>query len=108
MDLGKVTLEVMKPFEGKTFSVSLPDGSATNMTLEEVTEHQVRPIRRTRGNQAPNPSRVPFSLFFVGSPDLILPQGSYDFRMDDLTIPSLFIVPVGRDETGTEYEAVFT
>jgi hypothetical protein len=31
----------------------------------------------------------------------------YDFRSPTIELGNLFIVPVGRDEEGTEYEAVF-
>jgi hypothetical protein len=106
MDLAQVTLEVMKPLEGKTFSVSLPDGSETSMKLEEVIGYPER-MRRSRRNPAAS-LRTPFSLFFVGSADRVLPQGVYDFQADDVQFPGMFIVPVGNDETGTEYEAVFT
>jgi uncharacterized protein DUF6916 len=108
MELSQVTLEVMKPLEGKTFTVSLPDGGETKMTLEEVVEHPVRESRRPRRNSPPKPSRTPFSLFFLGDHDPVLPQGCYDFRVDDIVVPSVFTVPVGRDESGTEYEVVFT
>jgi hypothetical protein len=37
----------------------------------------------------------------------MLEQGMYDFRAEAVELKGLFIVPVGRDEEGTEYEAVF-
>ena len=107
MDLSELTLEAAKPFEGKTFEVSLPDGNKVSMTLEEVVEYPLRVARRRR-NALASSQRAPFSLFFVGPPELVLPQGMYKFESPDLTLPELFIVPVSNDETGTEYEAVFT
>jgi hypothetical protein len=107
MDLGEITFEAAKPFEGKTFEVSLPDGNKVSMTLEEVAEYPLRVAHRRRNAPAPS-LRVPFSLFFVGPPERILPQGTYTFEHPDLSLQALFIVPVSNDETGTEYEAVFT
>jgi hypothetical protein len=47
-------------------------------------------------------------LYFVGPVSPTLPQAMYTFRADTLTLEQLFIVPVGQDGDGTEYEAVFT
>jgi len=38
----------------------------------------------------------------------VLPQGSYDLRSDAASFEDMFLVPVGQDNEGTEYEAVFT
>jgi hypothetical protein len=54
------------------------------------------------------PKREPFALYFLGSPDLVLPQGSYTLRAGAATFEDIFLVPVGQDAEATEYEAVFT
>ena len=53
-------------------------------------------------------ARVPFSLVFRGPVDPVLPQRTYPLRHAELGAFELFLVPVGRDATGTSYEAVFT
>ena len=106
MDLGELTLEKAKPLVGTKFEVTLPEGGSTAMTLDEVSTLDVRQRRRVRG--APVPKREPFSLYFLGDPSIVVPQGTYDFTSDRVEFKQLFIVPVGQDEQATEYEAVFT
>ena len=70
-------------------------GSATmDLELTEVSDysddHQIR-----------------FSLVFRGPHEPLLPQQIYPFEHDQLGAFDLFIVPVGRDEEGLQYEAVF-
>ena len=48
-----------------------------------------------------------FSLFFLGPADQLLPQRSYAFECEALGRFDLFIVPVGRDQSGVRYEAAF-
>ena len=54
------------------------------------------------------PKRDAFALYLLGDPSLVLPQGMYTLRGREATFENLFIVPIGQDETATEYEAVFT
>ncbi len=48
-----------------------------------------------------------FSLFFEGSPDVFLQQGTYAFDHEQLGEVVLFVVPVARTERGFRYESVF-
>jgi hypothetical protein len=53
--------------------------------------------------------RDPFSLYFSGPAEPLLPQGMYDLQSEAITLNGLFLVPIGRNEDGRyEYEAVFT
>ena len=54
-----------------------------------------------------NPRQEQFSLHFRGDRNQIFPQRIYPMRHDAIGDFDLFLVPVGRDETGTLYEAVF-
>jgi hypothetical protein len=47
-----------------------------------------------------------FRLTFRGPGEPILPQGIYRVMADDFDA-EMFLVPVGRDESGTAYEAIF-
>lgn len=105
MDLGSLTYETAKPLEGLSFQVDLPDGSAITMKLEEVLLYEARQRRRSRG---PAPRRQPFSMYFVGPAAPILPQATYTLRGETESFDALFIVPIGQDGTGTDYEAVIT
>ena len=60
---------------------------------------------------APRPgdpgAREPFSLIFRGPVERTLPQRTY--RMEHVTLGAIdiFIVPVGPDEVGMRYQAIF-
>jgi hypothetical protein len=47
-----------------------------------------------------------FRLEFRGPYEPLLPQGTYRFRTDELTM-DIFIVPLKHNEAGVEYEAIF-
>jgi hypothetical protein len=53
------------------------------------------------------PRRFPFSLLFTGPPEPLLSQGSYRLTNEKLGVIEIFIVPIGPDERGQRYEAVF-
>jgi hypothetical protein len=53
-------------------------------------------------------SQTFFSLFFRGSADFMLPQGTYRMKHELLGELMIFLVPTSREEDGGfEYEAVF-
>ncbi len=76
-----------------------PPGGPIALRLTEVRGH---------GRQ-PNAPRVePFSLLFTGPPQPILEQRIYRLEHLELGPLDIFLVPVGRDDSGSLcYEAVF-
>jgi len=52
--------------------------------------------------------REPFILLFRGPHSPVLPQRIYAFDFSELGTLEIFIVPVGPDGTGMQYEAIFT
>ena len=48
-----------------------------------------------------------FTALFLGPPDLFLPQQTYPLRHDEMGDLNVFLVPIGRDESGFRYEAVY-
>ncbi len=54
------------------------------------------------------PGDRPFSLLFRGPCDPILTQGMHDLVNETLPLRSVFLVPVGREDDGYRYEAVFS
>jgi hypothetical protein len=106
MHLGDLTLESAKALQGTKFEVTLPDGTTTTMTLDEALPFDVKQRRRARASVTPK--REAFALYFLGTPSMIVPQGTYPFRSEAVTFDQLFIVPIGQDEEATEYEACFT
>ena len=51
-------------------------------------------------------TRQPFSLLFRGG-TTVRPQGIYHLSRAGLEQFEIFLVPVGRDESGVRYEAIF-
>ena len=62
-------------------------------------------IELTNGESSARQER--FSLRFRGDRSRILPQKIYPMKHDSIGAFDLFLVPIGQDETGTFYEAVF-
>jgi hypothetical protein len=57
---------------------------------------------------SPRPNgREGFSLIFRGPMTPVLPQATYRFERAGFDPLDIFIVPVGTDEAGMRYEAVF-
>jgi hypothetical protein len=48
-----------------------------------------------------------FSVFFSGPGDCYLPQKVYSLEHDRMGPFDIFLVPIGRDDRGYNYEAVF-
>lgn len=48
-----------------------------------------------------------FSLFFKGPENQFLPQQSYKLEHEGMGAFDLFLVPIGQDASGFNYEAVF-
>lgn len=54
-----------------------------------------------------NSRQQAFSIIFLGPADRMMPQHIYQLKHDQLGELSLFLVPIGKQERGYEYEAVF-
>jgi hypothetical protein len=91
------TVETFEDRLGETFRVG-----------EGADELELELVEATPGpGGQPASGRVPFSLVFRGPPEPVLPQRIYRFEHHELGAFDLFIVPIGPDETGMQYEAVF-
>src|SRR5262245_46300302 len=64
---------------------------------------EARKVGNGRGGR-----RVPFSLIFRGPRGMVVPQGIYQIQQETLGTLEIFLVPVGPDEEGMLYEAIFT
>lgn len=97
MDLAEATRATFAPHVGTTFTARAQDakgaGYAIALVLSEVTPG------RDGGR--------PFSLLLRGPAEPRLRQAAYPLEHDALGAFELFLVPVGADAGGTDYEAVF-
>jgi hypothetical protein len=90
---------------GTVFRLAAGAGAGAVIELElELVEVKVH---RPSANPRADPSGRPFSLLFRGRADLVLPQRIYSLEHRQLGTLEIFLVPVGRDSSGVQYEAVF-
>lgn len=54
-----------------------------------------------------SPRQIQFSLEFQGPGDAPIAQGIYRIEHNTLGALELFLVPIGRNQTGVRYEAIF-
>jgi hypothetical protein len=90
-----LALEDFADAVGETFAVDAGD-DRFELKLEKAEELP-----------APAAPSGSFRLEFRGPFEPILPQAIYTFRRES-DAHEIFVVPIGRNEAGTQYEAVFT
>jgi hypothetical protein len=78
-----------------TFRIRIDESQTVESELTEVSERLL------------SPKQERFSLVFRTSNDFFLGQGQRPFEHDVMGEFELFLVPIGRDDNGTDYEAVF-
>jgi hypothetical protein len=93
-----LTFESFAPHLNSTFALKLGE-STLDLTLTQATKPPVRPY--------PGMVREPFSLYFVSTSPVVLPQRVYPFAHDAMGRLDIFIVPIAREVQGIVYEAVF-
>ena len=89
---------MFRPRVGERFRLDAEP--AFDVELVEVETVGERPFESS--------GRVPFSLVFRGPREPVLPQRIYRFENEALGDFELFIVPIGPDESGMRYQAVFS
>jgi hypothetical protein len=95
--LDRLTADDFAPLLGDRFRVAPAEDDAFEVELIDVS-----------AADAPGPSRQQFSLVFRGGPTPPLPQQILRVEHDRLGALDIFLVPLGPDEHGQRYEAVFT
>ena len=97
--LDKLTADDFSSQLETTFTVRLPDSPPRDLVLVEA--------RRLSKITATAPGRAPFSLLFRGPKEPILPQRIYPLENEALGRLEIFLVPVGANADGVQYEAIF-
>jgi uncharacterized protein DUF6916 len=96
--LENFTIDTFVDRIGERFLLLLDSGETLELELAEATEVGAAPEAG---------QRAPFSVVFLGPTDPVLPQRIYGFEHDELGAFEIFVVPIGRDASGTSYEATF-
>ena len=91
-----LTIAAFAPCLDSLFQVRA-DPLALNLTLTEV-----KPLRSRAGQL-----REPFALLFRGPLEPLLTQRIHNLHHEALGALEIFLVPIGPDETGQHYEAIF-
>lgn len=94
------TIETFQPRLGELFHASLEGGERLPLKLTAV-----HPWTNESAQSWP---RVPFSLVFHTVPQAVMPQQVYRLENESMEPFELFLVPLGPDQQGMRYEAVFT
>ena len=98
--LQDLTLQTFEPLLGAPFGVIVSSDRFLPVHLVGV-----QPLARDGDSRR---KRDPFTLIFRGPAGGHVPQGVYPVQGRDLEEMELFLVPIGPDEHGMLYEAVFT
>ena len=99
MNVAEVTREAFEPLLEETFRVSGGEELVFEARLIEVSAM----------GETPGPEgRLPFSVVLRGPENEAPEQGIYSVDHDDLGSMEIFLVPIGPDDEGMKYEAVFT
>ncbi|MBI2839705.1 MAG: hypothetical protein HYX75_15445 [Acidobacteria bacterium] len=100
MTSADLTIADFIPLLDQTFRVSMRDSHPYDLTLVRAYD--------LGDGRAAGPRR-PFSLIFSNPrKDSYLPQRTYCLEHGKLGVLEIFLVPIGPDENGMFYEAVFT
>lgn len=84
---------------GSSFQIREQELSGMSLVLREA--EPLNPAMGLRG------ARPPFSLIFVGKDPRVLPQRIYRLDHEQLGELAVFLVPVGKDAEGVNYQATF-
>jgi hypothetical protein len=96
LNLATVTVDEFTPLVGERFTVDVGEAGALELELTAATVSG-------RGD-----ARDPFALRFRGPAEPLLSQAIYPLSNAATGKLEIFIVPVGANAEGTDYEAIFT
>ena len=100
--LDKLKITDFSQYLNQKFRIQLEAMEPLEVELIEVTD-----LNPASGSDIEPSTSRSFSIIFRGPKDPSLPQGIYDIEHDKMGIPGLFLVPIGPDNDGMRYEAVF-
>jgi len=96
--LDQLTIESFEPYVGTSFWLR---------NNAQKIELRLTRAARVMESEAARLNRTAFSLYFLGP--VLLPQQIYRLTHDGFSDPlDLFLVPIGKEAAGFNYEAVFT
>jgi hypothetical protein len=94
------SVERFLPYVGEVFHVVLGEGQEVPVLLSEISRLATDGDRRR--------TRVPFSLVFHAPRDVSLEQQVYRLEARGMDPFECFLVPIGPDQNGMRFEAIYT
>jgi len=94
-----ITKQTFENIDNKIFEISFNPEQVVTCELIEVSSINTQTIEQDQ--------KEAFSLVFQTSGDTIFEQNTYMVKNSELDETPLFLVPIGADEKGVRYEAVF-
>ena len=91
-------LAAWSPFVGEVFRLQLDDDQSIELELIEATA-----LAPSKGA----PRQDPFSLVFRGPATRQIGQATHTLKHERIGELPVFLVPIGADEQGTFYQAIF-
>ena len=79
-----------------------------NFEQEQLTPCELIEIKEVNSQTLDKGQNTPFSLVFETKEDMVHQQDTYLVSNDELNETAMFLVPIGTDDNGVRYEAVFT
>jgi len=95
-----MSLDKFEKLKNKTFSIAFEQDKLTQCELIEVKDNNSQTVEKGQS--------TPFSLVFETKGDLVYDQNTYMVSAEGLAETAIFLVPIGSDDKGMRYEAVFT
>jgi len=102
VSLEQLNFESFAGLSKTSWRVWIDAQDSVNLELSEITPPRIVSSGSAGGLKYEN-----FALEFLGPADRLLPQRMYWFESAAIGRFELFIVPVGRDQNGTRYQATF-
>ena len=101
MNLDQLTSADFRPYLDQPFAIHYGGDEPLAAALARVTDLGPAPERPGA------PARAPFAVILRGPYQPVLPQRIYRVEHESLGAIEIFIVPVGPDQQGMCYEAIF-
>jgi hypothetical protein len=101
--LDTLTIESFSPHLGETFHVFVGEPSPFKLQLIDAAELGGTMAAAAERRQ----QRAPFSLIFRGPKEPALRQMTHTLDHPTMGEMSIFLVPIGPDEEGMQYQAIF-
>ena len=89
------TIDMFSEDIGRTFPTHFNDKQTSELQIVSVTD------------LGSTPRQIQFSVVFRGPVTAPIAQGIYRVEHDKLGELDLFLVPIGKDQDGVQYEAIF-